>query len=59
MGSENLSKLGKGSQKERHMRAQGVRSDQETLFHEVNPKKKLLQFRSVSLSWENGIFSFI
>lgn len=48
-GRENLSKLGKGSEKERYIRAQGMRSDQKTLFYEVSEpegKKKSLSFVS-------------
>lgn len=58
-GSENLSKLGKGSEKERYMRAQGMRSDQKTLFHEVNPRKKMLRFVSFLFFFVEGTWQFL
>lgn len=47
-GSENLSKLGNGSEKERYMRAQGMRSDQKTLFYEVSEPEEKKCFSFVS-----------
>lgn len=54
-GRENLSKLGKGSEKERYIRAQGMRSDQKTLFYEVSePEEK----KKASVSFRPDSFFF-